>query len=198
MTGIKYIVVLDILTFSGKRWNTPPNYKQQSIACAHSVFAIHRTRSLNSYNLRVTIWCMQNGLYFRTLLATVCLSSWHKTDTSSCLTSLINVTKTRVNFKSWLELWKRKYITITLKCPFAKVNKFTSVFLKGVIWGGQDRLNDQGWFARQCMGHIYLSHSIAIYACLIPWDSYCIIIILIWNTIQLKLLNLWKFRLSIY
>jgi len=42
------------------------------------------------------------------------------------------------------------------------------------------------------MGHIYLSHShpIAIYACPIPWDSHYIIIILIWNTIQLKLLNL--------
>jgi len=42
------------------------------------------------------------------------------------------------------------------------------------------------------MGHIYLSHThpIAIYACPIPWDSHYIIIILIWNTIQLKLLNL--------
>ena len=42
------------------------------------------------------------------------------------------------------------------------------------------------------MGHIYLSHSrpIAIDACPIPWDSHYIFIILIWNTIQLKLLNL--------
>jgi len=42
------------------------------------------------------------------------------------------------------------------------------------------------------MGHIYLSHShpIAIDACPIPWDSHHIIIILMWNTIQLKLLNL--------
>jgi len=41
------------------------------------------------------------------------------------------------------------------------------------------------------MGHIYLSrsHPIAIYDCPIPWDSLYIIIILIWNTIQLKLLN---------
>jgi len=37
------------------------------------------------------------------------------------------------------------------------------------------------------MGHIYLSHPIAIYACPIPWDSYYIIIILIWNTIQLNI-----------
>jgi len=42
------------------------------------------------------------------------------------------------------------------------------------------------------MGHIYLSHShpTAIDACPIPWDSHYIIIILMWNTIQLKLLNL--------
>jgi len=42
------------------------------------------------------------------------------------------------------------------------------------------------------MGHFYLSHShpIAIYACPIPWDPHYIIIILIWNAIQLKLLNL--------
>jgi len=42
------------------------------------------------------------------------------------------------------------------------------------------------------VGHIYLSHShpIAIDACPIPWDSHYIIIIIIWNTIQLKLLNL--------
>jgi len=43
------------------------------------------------------------------------------------------------------------------------------------------------------MGHIYLSYPIAIYAYPIPWDSHYIIIILIWNTIQLK-----KFRFSIY
>ena len=50
------------------------------------------------------------------------------------------------------------------------------------------------------MGRIYLSHShpTAVYACIIPWDSHYIIIILIWNTIQLKLLNSWKFRFSIY
>jgi len=49
-------------------------------------------------------------------------------------------------------------------------------------------------------GHIYLSHShpIAIYAWSIPWDFHYIIIILIWKTIQLKSLNLWKFRFSIY
>jgi len=48
------------------------------------------------------------------------------------------------------------------------------------------------------MGHIYLSHPhpIAIYACPIPRDSHYIIIILIWNTVQLKLLNLLKFRLQ--
>jgi len=34
------------------------------------------------------------------------------------------------------------------------------------------------------------SHPIAIYACPIPWDSHYIIIILILNTIKLKLLNL--------
>jgi len=47
-------------------------------------------------------------------------------------------------------------------------------------------------FAGLYMGHIYLSHShpISIYACPIPWDSHYIILILIWNTIQLKLLNL--------
>jgi len=48
------------------------------------------------------------------------------------------------------------------------------------------------------MGHIYLSHPIAIYACPIPWDSRDIIMILIWNTTQLKLLHLCKFRFSIY
>ena len=42
------------------------------------------------------------------------------------------------------------------------------------------------------------SHPIAIYACPIPWDSHYILMILIWNTIQLKLLNLWKFTFSIY
>ena len=45
-------------------------------------------------------------------------------------------------------------------------------------------------FAELSMGHIYLSHPIAIYACPVPWDSHYIIIILIWKTIQLKLLNL--------
>jgi len=41
-------------------------------------------------------------------------------------------------------------------------------------------------FAGLCMGHIYLSHPIAIYARPIPWDSHYIMMILIWNTIQLK------------
>ena len=54
--------------------------------------------------------------------------------------------------------------------------------------------------SKPCSEEIYLSHShpIAIYACPIPWNSHYIIIILIWNTIQLKLLNLWKFKFSIY
>ena len=47
------------------------------------------------------------------------------------------------------------------------------------------------------MGQIYLSRPIATYACPIPWDSHYTII-LIWNTIKLKLLHLWKFRFSIY
>ena len=32
-----------------------------------------------------------------------------------------------------------------------------------------------------------------VFFCPILWDSHNIIIILIWNAIQLKLLNLWKF-----
>jgi len=48
-------------------------------------------------------------------------------------------------------------------------------------------------FTGLSMGHICLSHPIAIYAWPIPSHGISIII-LIWNTIQLKLLNLWKFR----
>ena len=72
------------------------------------------------------------------------------------------------------------------------------------IWTGKQSnygtFNFYVLFPGLSMGHIYLSHShpIAIYACPIPWDSHYIIKILIWNTIQLKLLNLLKFRFSIY